>query len=118
MMESWRALLSRKERDLQRSAKAGRAKKEASWVPAALTGWYEEGAEDESEPPLTTDEDAGSTEREDQEFVREWQLHAEKQRQRQQRQERLVVRVRANPNLALALALTLALALALTLTLT
>ena len=28
MMESWRALLSRKERDLQRSAKAGRAKQE------------------------------------------------------------------------------------------
>ena len=92
MMESWRALLSRKERDLQRSAKAGRAKQEASWVPAALTGWYEEGAEPETET-LTTDEDAGSTEREDQEFVREWQLHAERQRQRQQgvgRQERLV----------------------------
>ena len=61
-------------------------------VPAALTGWYEEGAEPETET-LTTDEDAGSTEREDQEFVREWQLHAERQRQRQQgvgRQERLV----------------------------
>jgi len=96
MMESWRALLSRKERDLQRSAKAGREKKEASWVPAALTGWYEDdglSAEDETET-LSTDEDAGSTEREDQEFVREWQLHAEKQRQRQQRQERLAGRVR------------------------
>ena len=79
MMESWRALLSRKERDLQRSAKAGRAKQEESWVPAALTGWYEEGAEPETET-LTTDEDAGSTEREDQEFVREWQLHAERAR--------------------------------------
>ena len=33
MMESWRALLSRKERDLQRSAKAGRAKKEAKLIP-------------------------------------------------------------------------------------
>ena len=90
MMESWRALLSRKERDLQRSAKAGRAKQEESWVPAALTGWYEEGAEPETET-LTTDEDAGSTEREDQEFVREWQLHAERQRQQGVgQQERLV----------------------------
>ena len=118
MMESWRALLSRKERDLQRSAKAGREKKEASWVPAALTGWYEEGAEDETET-LTTDEDAGSTEREDQEFVREWQLHAENQRQRQQgqeRQERLAVGVRVRVRATLNLTPTLTLTLPLTLT--
>ena len=80
MMASWREMCEARERELRKSGR--RDRKRIGWIPAHLAGYQEDasGGRERAKAharEVAAAQAAAREQREDDEFVREWQLHAE-----------------------------------------